>query len=128
MSIADSPAMPPSAPPATAATRVPVTVLAGFLGAGKTTLLNRILTGEHGRRIAKIENVFGEMGEDHAPVIGAEEEIVEMNNGCICRILRGDLIRILGTLMKRRDRLDAILIETAGIADVVPAPTRQIRP
>jgi G3E family GTPase len=101
----------------------PVTVLTGFLGAGKTTLLNRILSEQHGRRIAVIENEFGEVGVDHELVIGAEEEIFEMNNGCICCTVRGDLIRILGTLMKRRDRFDAILIETTGLAD--PGPVAQ---
>jgi G3E family GTPase len=110
-------------PPAAVADRVPVTVLTGFLGAGKTTLLNRILTEQHGRRIAVIENEFGEVGIDHELVIGAEEEIFEMNNGCICCTVRGDLIRILGTLMKRRDRFDAILIETTGLAD--PGPVAQ---
>lgn len=103
--------------------RVPVTVLTGFLGSGKTTLLNRILTEEHGMRIAVVENEFGEVGIDDALVIGAEEEVFEMNNGCICCTVRGDLIRILGTLMRRRDRFDRILIETTGLAD--PAPVAQ---
>ena len=103
--------------------RVPVTVLTGFLGSGKTTLLNRILTEEHGQRIAVIENEFGEVGIDNDLVIDAEEEIFEMNNGCICCTVRGDLIRILGRLMKRRDRFDRILIETTGLAD--PGPVAQ---
>jgi G3E family GTPase len=103
--------------------RTPVTVLTGFLGAGKTTLLNHILTAQHGKRIAVIENEFGEIGVDQDLVIGADEEIFEMNNGCICCTVRGDLIRILGNLMKRKDKFDYILIETTGLAD--PGPVVQ---
>lgn len=106
-----------------AQTKIPVTVLTGFLGSGKTTLLNRILSEQHGLRVAVIENEFGEVGVDNDLVIGAEEEIFEMNNGCICCTVRGDLIRILGNLMKRRDRFDYILIETTGMAD--PGPVAQ---
>ena len=103
--------------------RIPVTVLTGFLGSGKTTLLNRILTENHGQRIAVIENEFGEIGVDQELVINAEEEIFEMNNGCICCTVRGDLIRILGNLMKRRDKFDRIVLETTGLAN--PGPVAQ---
>ena len=105
------------------AEKIPVTVLTGYLGAGKTTLLNRILSEPHGRRYAVVVNEFGEIGIDNELVIGADEEVFEMNNGCVCCTVRGDLIRIIEGLMKRKGRFDAILVETTGLAD--PAPVAQ---
>ena len=108
-------------------TKIPVTVLTGYLGAGKTTLLNRILSEDHGKRYAVIVNEFGEIGIDGELVVGADEEIFEMNNGCVCCTVRGDLIRILQGLMKRQASatrgFDAIIVETTGLAD--PAPVAQ---
>ncbi len=103
--------------------KIPVTVLTGYLGAGKTTLLNRILSENHGKKYAVIVNEFGEIGIDNDLIIGADEEVFEMNNGCICCTVRGDLIRIIEGLMKRKGKFDAILVETTGLAD--PAPVAQ---
>jgi len=103
--------------------KIPVTVVTGFLGAGKTTFVNHILKADHGLKIAVVENEYGEVGIDDALVMETKEEIFEMNNGCVCCTVRGDLIRILTKLMKRKNKLDAILIETTGLAD--PAPVAQ---
>jgi G3E family GTPase len=103
--------------------KVPVTVLTGYLGAGKTTLLNRILSEPHGKRYAVIVNEFGEIGIDTDLVVGADEEVFEMNNGCICCTVRGDLVRIIDGLMRRKGKFDAIIVETTGLAD--PAPVAQ---
>jgi G3E family GTPase len=103
--------------------KIPVTVLTGYLGAGKTTLLNRILTEPHGQKFAVIVNEFGEIGIDNELIVGADEEVFEMNNGCICCTVRGDLIRIIENLMRRKGKFDAIIVETTGLAD--PAPVAQ---
>ena len=102
---------------------IPVTVLTGYLGAGKTTLLNRILTEQHGKRYAVVINEFGELGVDNDLVVESDEEIFEMNNGCACCTVRGDLIRIISALLKRRGRFDGIIVETTGLAN--PAPVAQ---
>ncbi|MES2206684.1 MAG: GTP-binding protein [Pseudomonadota bacterium] len=106
---------------------VPVTILTGFLGSGKTTLLNRILSEKHGQKIAVIENEFGEAGIDSELLINSEEQIVEVNNGCICCTVRGDLVRMLGRLAERREqghvKFDRVIIETTGLA--APAPVAQ---
>ena len=104
-------------------TQTPVTVLTGYLGAGKTTLLNRILSEEHGKKYAVIVNEFGEVGIDNDLIVGADEEVFEMNNGCVCCTVRGDLVRIIDGLMKRKGKFDAIILETTGLAD--PAPVAQ---
>ena len=111
------------------AERIPVTVLTGYLGAGKTTLLNRILSEPQGQKFAVIVNEFGEIGIDNDLVVGADEEVFEMNNGCICCTVRGDLIRIVGGLMKRRGKFDGIIIETTGLANPAPGnpPTKAPR-
>ncbi|MDO9431601.1 MAG: GTP-binding protein [Phenylobacterium sp.] len=103
--------------------KTPVTVLTGYLGAGKTTLLNRILTEDHGKKYAVIVNEFGEVGIDNDLIVGADEEVFEMNNGCVCCTVRGDLIRVLSGLMKRKGKFDAIIVETTGLAD--PGPVAQ---
>jgi G3E family GTPase len=105
------------------ASKIPVTVLTGYLGAGKTTLLNRILSENHGKKYAVIVNEFGEIGIDNDLIIGADEEVFEMNNGCVCCTVRGDLVRIMEGLMRRKGKFDAIIVETTGLAD--PAPVAQ---
>ena len=112
-----------STAPSTAPAKIPVTVLTGYLGAGKTTLLNRILSEPHGKKFAVIVNEFGEIGIDNDLVVGADEEVFEMNNGCICCTVRGDLIRIVDGLLRRKGGFDGIIVETTGLAD--PAPVAQ---
>src|SRR5471032_363727 len=112
--------MPPAVP---APAKIPVTLLTGYLGAGKTTLLNRILSEPHGKKYAVMVNEFGEIGIDNDLIVGADEEVFEMNNGCICCTVRGDLIRIIDGLMRRKGKFDAIIVETTGLAD--PAPVAQ---
>ena len=106
--------------PAQAPAQIPVTVLTGYLGSGKTTLLNRILSESHGKRYAVIVNEFGEIGIDNDLIVESDEEIYEMNNGCVCCTVRGDLIRVVEGLMRRPGRFDAIVVETTGLADPVP--------
>jgi G3E family GTPase len=113
--------MPPT--PAANPDKIPVTVLTGYLGAGKTTLLNRILSEPHGKKFAVIVNEFGEIGIDNELIVNADEEVFEMNNGCICCTVRGDLVRIIDGLMRRKGKFDAIIVETTGLAD--PAPVAQ---
>ena len=113
----------PACPNKISSEKIPVTVLTGYLGAGKTTLLNRILSEPHGKKYAVIVNEFGEIGIDNDLVVGADEEVFEMNNGCICCTVRGDLVRILDGLMRRKGKFDAIIVETTGLAD--PAPVAQ---
>lgn len=103
--------------------RTPVTVLTGYLGSGKTTLLNRILSEDHGKKYAVIVNEFGEIGIDNDLIVESDEEIYEMNNGCVCCTVRGDLVRVVQGLLKRKGRFDGILVETTGLAD--PAPVAQ---
>ena len=100
-----------------------VIILTGFLGSGKTTLLNRILTAEHGRRVAVIVNEFGAVGIDHHLLLASNQEVVQMNNGCVCCTVRGDLVRSFFQLMQHRDKFDTVVIETTGLAE--PAPVAQ---
>src|SRR3954466_10969518 len=113
--------MPPT--PAANPDKIPVTVLTGYLGAGKTTLLNRILSEPHGKKYAVIVNEFGEIGIDNELIVNADEEVFEMNNGCICCTGRGDLVRIIAGLMRRKGKFDAIIVETTGLP--APAPVAQ---
>jgi G3E family GTPase len=113
----------PATPTPESPAKIPVTVLTGYLGAGKTTLLNRILSEPHGKKFAVIVNEFGEIGIDNELIVNADEEVFEMNNGCICCTVRGDLVRIIDGLMRRKGKFDAIIVETTGLAD--PAPVAQ---
>src|SRR3954466_3731217 len=109
--------------PSARSEKAPVIILTGFLGSGKTTLLNRILTAEHGRRVAVIMNEFGEVGIDHHLLLSSNQEVVQMNNGCVCCTVRGDLVRSFFQLMEHRDKFDTVVIETTGLAE--PAPVAQ---
>jgi Putative GTPases (G3E family) len=120
MAVVEAPASGTETGPRAADASVPVTVLTGYLGAGKTTLLNRILSEDHGKRYAVIVNEFGEIGIDNDLLVDTDEEVYEMNNGCICCTVRGDLIRVVENLAKRRGSFDAIIVETTGLADPVP--------
>ena len=110
------------------ADKIPVTVLTGYLGAGKTTLLNRILSEPHGKKYAVIVNEFGEIGIDNELIVNADEEIFEMNNGCVCCTVRGDLIRIIEGLLRRKGKFDAIILETTGLADPAPVTGTPMSP
>src|SRR5438874_9585448 len=108
---------------ASANSKASVIILTGFLGSGKTTLLNRILTAEHGRRVAVIINEFGEIGIDHHLLLSPNQEVVQMNNGCVCCTVRGDLVRSFFQLIEHRSKFDTIVIETTGLAE--PAPVAE---
>src|SRR5579863_6869895 len=105
------------------AKKAPVIIVTGFLGSGKTTLLNRILTADHGRRIAVVVNEFGEVGIDHHLLISSDQEVIQMNNGCICCTVRGDLVRSFFELVERRSNFDTVIVETTGLAE--PAPVAE---
>src|SRR6202050_2455817 len=105
------------------AKKASVIIVTGFLGAGKTTLLNRLLTADHGRRIAVVVNEFGEVGIDHPLLISSDQEVIQMNNGCICCTVRGDLLRSFFELAEHRSKFDTVIIETTGLAE--PAPVAQ---
>src|SRR6201998_3418740 len=110
-------------PVANAAKKASVIIVTGFLGSGKTTLVNRLLTADHGRRLAVVVNEFGEVGIDHHLLISSDQEVIQMNNGCICCTVRGDLLRRFFELANHRSKFDTVIIETTGLAE--PAPVAQ---